>query len=142
MRILIVEDDPTTQKLYEAFMIEFGEVTTANDGKEGYNTYCDAYEKGEGFDLIFMDIMMPEVDGLSAVSAIRDYEIEKGLSAEERVPVIMISAMDDTQSLYQAEKAEVLDYIVKPITRKDLLKCFYKCGLIEPEEDSDKQQQV
>lgn len=128
MRILIVEDDRITLTLYERTLSEYGEVTTAVNGREGYECYCKAQEENCPFDLIFMDIMMPEVDGLSAVAAIRALEKDNEIPASQGVPIVILTALEDTLCIYQAECEEVLDYIIKPVSRNDIINCIQKYG--------------
>ncbi len=67
-KILLVEDDQFTRELYEEVLTEAGyEVTTATNGEEGLN-----HIKNGGYDLIFLDVMMPKKDGLQVLRALKE----------------------------------------------------------------------
>lgn len=118
MKILIVEDDPTTAEIMKIVVREHGEFRHAANGQLGYDLYCDAYEQEEPFDLIFMDIMMPVADGQEALAAIRQFEEENGLSQAEGVQVVMLSCIDDPIEVYEALSSGAIEYLTKPIERK------------------------
>ena len=87
IRALVVDDYDFNRNLHKLLLEREGvQVTLASDGVEAVNKYR---EKGQGyFDLVFMDINMPKLDGVSAVKAIRKWEQEKGY---EKADVYFIS---------------------------------------------------
>ena len=85
MKILVVEDEPTLNKIIaKRLKIEAYSVDCAFNGKEALD-YLDAAE----YDLLIVDIMMPEMDGLTLVKKLRD--------GGSRVPVLFLTALDSTQ---------------------------------------------
>jgi CheY-like chemotaxis protein len=66
-RILIVEDDPSTQKIYNQVLGDVAEVDTASDGEEGL-----LKARLGGYDIIFLDVMMPKLDGLALLTKLRE----------------------------------------------------------------------
>ena len=74
MRTLIVEDDFTSRLLLQTFLSRYGECHIAVNGKEAVAAFRAARESGQWYDLICMDIMMPEMDGQTAVKEIRALE--------------------------------------------------------------------
>src|ERR1044072_3266299 len=84
MRILVAEDDVINQKIIGALLQKLGyDVTIASNGKQAVDAFA-----AQDFDLIFMDIQMPELDGFEATRLIREHEIRKG----KRVPIIACTA--------------------------------------------------
>ncbi len=107
-RILVVDDEPRFIRLLEANLSADGyEVITATNGLEALDVFIK-----ESPDLIILDVIMPELDGLSTLNRIREFS---------SIPVIMLTAKGD-----EADKIEGLnhgadDYIVKPFSADELL---------------------
>jgi two-component system chemotaxis response regulator CheY len=137
MRFLIVEDEATSARMLEATMAKFGRCERANDGEEGFAKFCSAIDEGKPFDLIFLDIMMPGVDGQEALAAIREIEERFGIAAESGVKVVMTTALDDSHNIYEAHFTGCNEYLVKPIRREDLMRVVKKLGM-ELDEESAK----
>lgn len=115
-RILVVDDDPLQLKLVDAVASKAGyEVLTAPDGKSGLDRARELHP-----DLIIMDIMMPEMDGYTALEAIRQAE---GL---KHIPVIMVTAVGFDMNRKMALEMGADDYITKPFGVKDLLERIEK----------------
>ncbi len=107
MRILLAEDNPVNQKLAELMLTKGGyHVEVANNGKEAVEKYITS--PGD-FDLIFMDIQMPEMDGLEATKAIR--------KREDEIPIIAMTANAMKGDMEKCLNAGMDDYMTKPIKR-------------------------
>ncbi|MBN8550853.1 MAG: response regulator [Deltaproteobacteria bacterium] len=132
MRVLIVEDEPTSARLLEATVAHFGNCERAANGQECFEKFCSAMDEGKPFDLIFLDIMMPGVDGQEALAAIREVEEGAGVAPDAGVKIVMTTALDDPQSLYHAHFSGCSEYLVKPIRREDLLRTLKRLG-VSPE---------
>ena len=78
MRILIAEDDFASRKFMLRFLSQYGECDVTVDGMEAVDAFLMALEDEENYDLVCLDIMMPELDGYQALKAMRDIEKEKG----------------------------------------------------------------
>ena len=109
MRVLIVEDQPKTAKYIQRALKEQGyAVDVAHTGREA----LDWVETVE-FDLIILDIMLPEVDGLAVCRLMRD----RG----ELAPILMLTARDAVDDRVVGLDAGADDYLVKPFEIKELL---------------------
>jgi len=109
VRILLAEDNPVNQKLTRILLTKAGyQVEIANNGKEAVQKYTAS---PESFDLIFMDVQMPELDGMEATQRIR----EKGFDA---VPIVAMTAHAMKGDEEKCLKAGMNDYITKPIKRE------------------------
>ena len=105
LKILIVDDAPSNVKHLEAIAHKMGHETVyANDGIQAIECY-----KNEQPDLIFMDIMMPGMDGIEAVKHIR------ALPNKKWVPVIFFSALNSIQDVVHGLEAGGDDYLSKPV---------------------------
>ncbi len=131
MRILIAEDDLVSRRLLEAMLSPYGECHTAVDGKEAVESFKMAYEEKKPYDLVCLDIMMPNIDGQEALKRIRAMEKENGVKGSDEVKVIMTSALDDPKTVVEAYyRGGATAYIVKPVDKHKLLNEIRSLGLI------------
>ncbi len=116
-RILLAEDNPVNQRLATLMLTKAGyQVEAAGDGHQVVECYTRTPER---FDLILMDIQMPQWDGLQATRAIR----EKGFSS---VPIIAMTANAMQGDREMCLAAGMDDYITKPIKREQVFEILQK----------------
>ena len=115
MRTLIVEDDFTSRLLLHSFLSKYGECHIAVNGKEAVSAFRAAQKAGERYDLICMDIMMPEMDGQTAVKEIRALEERENILSTNGVKIIMTTALDDVKNVMQSFRSLCDAYLFKPI---------------------------
>jgi len=121
MRTLVVEDDFTSRLLLQSFLSRYGECHIAVNGKEAVAAFRDSQESGQTYHLICMDIMMPEMDGQTAVKEIRALEEAEGTLSTRGVKIIMTSALDDMKNVLQSFQSLCDAYLFKPIDSGKLL---------------------
>lgn len=130
MRVLIVDDDFDSRRLLQKIIYPYGYSDVAVDGEEAVEAFRRALGDGEPYDLICLDIMMPNMDGQQALREIRDIEKEEGVAKDKSVKVIMVSALDDSKELHDAFfLGEATSYLVKPIRKQTLLEEMKNLGL-------------
>jgi two-component system chemotaxis response regulator CheY len=129
MKILIVEDDFTNRKIMQKILSAYGDCDMAFDGNEAIEAFELALAEGKPYDLICMDIMMPNMDGQEALSEIRRLETDAEISAKDEVKVIMTTALDDPKNVVSSLKSGAAAYIVKPISKQKLFDEISKLGL-------------
>jgi CheY-like chemotaxis protein len=114
LRVLLAEDHPVNQKVVQLILAPMGaEVTVAEDGRQA----LWAFERAT-FDLVLMDMQMPQMDGLAATCAIRKLQAETGAPA---TPVVMLSANAMPQHRKDALDAGANLHLAKPITAASLI---------------------
>ncbi len=128
VRILLAEDNPVNQKLANMLLTRAGyKVEVADNGMEAFEKYTVS---PENFDLIFMDVQMPEMDGLEATRAIREWEERvKSSKPSNRWQPVTIVAMTAHAMKGDREKCLAVgmnDYIAKPIKREIVFKVIEK----------------
>ncbi len=131
MRTMIVDDSKTNAELLEAFLLPFGGCDLVSRGEEALERFSEALDHGEPYQLICLDIMMPEMDGHAVLREMRRKEEEAGIDMLERVRIIMTTAADLRENVMRAFKEQCDSYIIKPIMRMELLKHIYRLGLVD-----------
>ena len=129
MKILAVEDDPVSQKVIYKYLTSVGECTLADNGKVAVDLFRAALKNGSPFDLVCLDIMMPEMSGQHVLLAIRDFEKEMGISPSAGAKIIMTTGLDDAENVVGAFKNGCEGYITKPIDKAQLMSEIKKLGL-------------
>jgi len=130
MRTLIVEDDFTSRRLLIGLLAPYGNCDIALDGKEAVEAFRLAWEGNYPYDLICLDIMMPEMDGQEVLKEIRKLEVEKGIDEHSRVKIIVTTVLDDRENITKAFKGQCEAYLIKPIDKEKLLQEVKSLGLI------------
>lgn len=131
MKTLIVEDDYASRKFMMNYISKYGECDGAVDGAEAVEAYMMAIEDGEPYDLICLDVMMPVMDGYQALKSIREIERQKGLLDEEKVKIIMMTALSEERNVKAAFELDCTVYCAKPVNLEKLENVLKKLELIE-----------
>jgi two-component system chemotaxis response regulator CheY len=129
VKILIAEDDLASRKFLQKVLTRYGDCDLVVDGEEAIEAFMMAWDEGQPYDLICLDIMMPNVDGLKALKIIRDIETEKKLQNQNRAKIIVITALDRAEKVVSAFNTGCEAYAVKPIDTEKLHQVMEKLGL-------------
>jgi two-component system chemotaxis response regulator CheY len=132
MKILIAEDDLASRKFLYKFLSRYGDCDLAVDGIEAIEAFLLAYDEAKPYDLICLDIMMPRLDGFSTLKKIRELEEEKGIVSAQAVKIIMTTALNSTEQVFEAFDSGCEAYASKPINTAKMLEVMAKLGLIDP----------
>ncbi len=132
MKSLVVDDDYAARKLLQRLLSGTGDVNVAVNGQDAIDAFKEAFGSGHHYDLICLDIMMPQVDGHETLKAIRRYEEEAGVHSTDGVKVIMTTAMDSTAHVLGAFREGCEAYVLKPVKKSELMGEIYKLGLLVP----------
>jgi len=131
MKTLIVEDDFTSRLVLQTYLARYGECHIAVNGWEAVEAFRSAWEGGQPYDLICMDIMMPEMDGREAVRHVRKVEEARGIPSSGGVKIIMTTAIDDVKEFMSCFHELCDAYLVKPINLSELLKQVQAYQLVQ-----------
>lgn len=121
MKTLIVEDDFTSRLVLHTFLSRYGECHIAVNGAEAVRAFRSALESGRSYDLICMDIMMPEMDGKEAVRQVRAIEAEHRILSTSGAKIIMTTAVSEIKEVAKCFHDLCDAYLVKPIDLSKLL---------------------
>lgn len=118
MKILVVEDDLISRLVLKKMLEQYGQCDTAVNGREAVQAFMMASENNEPYDLICLDIMMPEMDGKEALKIIRQKEAEMNVKPLSEVKIVMITALDTPKEVIDAYyNGGCTSYMVKPIEK-------------------------
>jgi len=114
MKSLVVDDDFVSRSKMEAIMESYGECIVAENGKEAIKLFQTNLEGNKPFDIITLDIAMPDMDGTEVLFNIREIENNHNVAKENQVKIIMVTSHSDRDYLITCLQAGCNDYIVKP----------------------------
>jgi signal transduction histidine kinase/DNA-binding response OmpR family regulator len=114
LKILVAEDNLFNQRVAQNLFRKIGySIDLANNGREAVNKF-----KEKKYDIIFMDLMMPELDGFDAARELKCYD--------ETCPVIAMTANNDKSQKELAFKAGMDDFIIKPAQKEEISRMIIK----------------
>jgi len=131
VKCLIAEDHLLSRRILKELLPPQFDCDIAVNGQEAIDSFQLAHDSKRPYDVIFMDIMMPFVDGLEALLCIRTLERKMEIPHELSVKVVMTTALDDPHTVIRSLNTCQADtYIVKPLSRQKLVTELRKLKLI------------
>lgn len=134
MKTLIVDDVASNQVILKYMLQDYGPCFIADNGQQAIDLFTEMLREGKPFDLVLMDVQMPDIDGLTALKEIR--ALEKLVYGEE-VPfsryskIIMVTCNTEPSVVMESlMKLNANAFIPKPVDKKTLLAKLAKQGLI------------
>ena len=148
-KVLIVDDSASMRESFIAILSALAECHIAVNGQEAVDRVKAIRGKGDYFDIIIMDIIMPEKDGLAAVKEIRRHEQEMGWHTDNSATIVIVTTITDPSRILMAQYECGADaYITKPFTEETVLQTLSNNGLkvdfgqnIAPDIDTEDQTQ-
>ena len=132
MKCLIVEDNLISRRILQELLSAEDECDIAVNGQEAIDSFALAHESEHPYDVIFMDILMPIIDGIEALRSIRALEEMMEIPPQLAVKVIMTTSLDDPATVTKLLNECGADaYIVKPLSRQKLLKEQVALNLVQ-----------
>ncbi len=131
LRALIVDDDPVNTLFLMEILAPYAACDNAADGLAGLDAFDRALASGHPYDLIFLDVKMPGMDGHQALERMRHLERLRGVGIADAAKVIMISALDDSRTIYRAFfQGQALSFLTKPFTCETVIEELRKFDII------------
>lgn len=119
MRILVVDDELVSRKKMLKIVDSLGKCEAVVNGKAAISAVRTALEKWELFDLITLDVSMPDIEGTEVLATIRDLEDKRGLSDDEKAKILMVTSHSDVDTV-KACVGKCDGYIIKPFNKEIL----------------------
>lgn len=129
MKILIVDDEMVSRRKMEIIMREYGDCESVENGNSAIRAFAEAIETGILFDLITLDISLPDMNGTNVLNVIRELEKGNAIAEDNRVKVLMVTAHGDQDIVMTSIAAGCDDYIIKPFTVDTITQKLEKIGL-------------
>jgi two-component system chemotaxis response regulator CheY len=130
MRALIVEDTLINQEYLKMILSAWGECQVAESGEQAVAAFAGALDSTP-FDVVFMDVMLPGMDGLQALERIRALEQARGIQPEKVVKTIITTAMDDETPVQNGIDDRAISYVAKPVRQETVEAALRQFGLID-----------
>lgn len=130
MKTLIAEDDFNSRKIMQRFLTQFGDCDVTVDGREAVDAFQIAIDEASPYDLLCLDIMMPEMDGYQVVEEIRKIEAKYRIPKEHEAKIIMTTALNEKRNVTRAFDMGCVAYAGKPIDLNKFKNILIKNGLI------------
>ncbi|TGM02223.1 ATP-binding protein [Leptospira jelokensis] len=120
-KILLAEDSDENVFIIKTFLRKYPiQLEVAQNGKEAF----DKFQSGN-YDLVLMDMQMPEMDGMEATKQIRIHEQVKSKNKSGETPIIAISANVQKEEIKKSFLAGITSYLAKPVRKIEILKLIY-----------------
>lgn len=131
MKILIVDDEFVSRKKAQKILSTYGECDIAFNGEEALEAFRMAHEEGHPYNLVTMDIQMPDMDGIEALKEIRAWEESRDIQLGNGVKVVMLTASMASDSILSSFKEGCESYVVKPFDKVKLAETLSQFGFSE-----------
>jgi two-component system chemotaxis response regulator CheY len=117
VRFLVAEDDPSSNRLFRIYLSEVGECLSAQDGAEALRIFEEALNGGAPLDVVLLDVLMPQMDGVDVLTRIRSLEQRLGLPP---TPVVFLSALGEDEVIEAVDRDPKVAVVRKPVSRDSL----------------------
>lgn len=132
MKILVVDDEFVSRKKMEKIMMEFGESVPVESGKEAVESFAKALDENKPFNLITLDIEMPDMNGTETLQKVRRIEKELKIQKEDQVKILMVTAHSQKEYVINSVQSGCNGYIVKPFEKQTIIKKLFDLHLPIP----------
>lgn len=134
MRALIVDDDFYSRSFLEYILHPYARCDAAVNGEEAVMAFKKALEGGQPYTLVFMDLLMPVIDGPRALKEIREIEKDFGVADGAGCNIIITSVLEDGEDTHNAMYlGGATSFLQKPVDEKSILTELTRLGCIGPD---------
>jgi two-component system chemotaxis response regulator CheY len=129
MKMLVVDDEIVSRKKMMRIINAFGTCEGVESGKTALNMVKTALAEWKLYDLITLDVSMPDISGIEVLTTIRKMEEGRGMDKEEQAKILMVTAHSDIKTV-KACAGKCDGYVIKPFNKKGMVDKFKQLGLL------------
>jgi two-component system, chemotaxis family, chemotaxis protein CheY len=130
MKCLIIDDDEFNRDYVKTLLGDTAECDEACNGREAVTKFASGMESDNPYDLVILDIMMPDISGHETARSMRAIEKEQGVEVGKRVNIVMLTALNSPQDAMESFcSAQSAAYLVKPVSKEKMSGVISKLGL-------------
>ena len=118
MNILVVEYNPDSRKKMELIVSELGNYNIVDSGSAALDAFDNAWKDGFTFDVIFLDLSTPDMDGIDVLKNIRFLEKVRKLSKDAQAKILMMASNSDRETVVACLESGCDNYIIKPVDKE------------------------
>lgn len=134
MKALVVDDEVVSRKKMVKILGKFGECEEAENGKQAIEKFSvNAVDGTASFDVVTLDISMPDMSGLDVLERIRKIEIEKSIAKEDQVKILMVTSKSEKETVRLSIEGGCNDYVIKPFNNQSIEIKLERVGLLKEE---------
>ena len=126
MRILVVDDDYVSRTKLKSLLSAYGDCDAVPNGEIALQMFEKAFKESVPYNLITMDIEMPDLSGQEVVHSIRQWELENKVKPSQQVKILMITIKNDVNDIMSSFKEGCEWYLTKPVTPENLREALAK----------------
>ncbi len=129
MKILVVDDEIVSRKKMMKIIDNFGSCDGVQNGKTALSMIKTSLLEWKLYDLITLDVSMPDISGTQVLMKIRKLEKERGLAKEERAKILMVTSHSDMETV-KACVGKCDGYVIKPFNKEVMMDKMKRIGLL------------
>lgn len=129
MKILVVDDQMTTRMLLRCMLENYGEVVEANCGRDGVGVFREALSGAAPFQLVCVDLGLPDIDGNAVLEQLRAAEIEHQVAAPATIVVVTGTVSDAARDGALERSADA--FLTKPVSYEDVFALLARVGVVD-----------
>ena len=129
MRTLVVDDDLVSRRLLRSLVTAFSECEVAVNGRDALQLFESRHATGTPFELICLDVMLPELDGYEVLEAIRKFEAQHQVGLSQCAKIIFFTSVEDPQLVGRSYAIGCQAMVAKPVDRDKLIHALGAAGI-------------
>ncbi|MCH2208620.1 MAG: response regulator [Lentisphaerales bacterium] len=129
MRILIIEDDSTTQELLKTILEPCSDLTIVDNTMDAVEAFAEALLSFFYYKVVLIDIGLPDIDGVKALKLLRSFEKVKSINDSNKAKIVLMTATADEEKVKEALKTGCNGFLIKPINKENLNKKLQPFGV-------------
>jgi two-component system, chemotaxis family, chemotaxis protein CheY len=132
VRALIVEDDDTTRLLLNAILSRYAQCDTVQNGTQALEAYQKAVQAGQPYELITLDLVLPDLEGLEVLRRVRALEGERKVPSSDIVRVLIVTGAREDPGAEHEFRSGSEAWLLKPLRERSLVEKLAELGLLAP----------